>query len=180
MPLHSDTSRPVASLTNTLADLIVERPSLAPGTTDCNGNGVPDPFDILDGTAEDRNHDGVPDGCDADGWISGDDELLREIKSQPMSVTVSRDPLPFDIRCDCPRRGRFSLLVRRDSTLVISTLFHGTLDPGRYIFYWMPRRHGVPDSAAVYTVELRGSHAIARQSFYGSGLPRPRNGVLNN
>jgi hypothetical protein len=39
---------------------------------DCDGNGIPDLFDILDGTYADQNGDGVPDICQCLGDLDGD------------------------------------------------------------------------------------------------------------
>jgi hypothetical protein len=36
-----------------------------PGSDDCNGNGVPDGCDIMQGTSADHNENGLPDECDA-------------------------------------------------------------------------------------------------------------------
>ena len=43
------------------------------GDDDCNGNGVPDPQDIANGTLHDFNHDGIPDECEGLGDLNCDD-----------------------------------------------------------------------------------------------------------
>jgi hypothetical protein len=46
---------------------------VGPGeVTDCNGNGVPDAVDIVEGTSADCNGNGVPDECDIAGAYSPD------------------------------------------------------------------------------------------------------------
>ncbi|UCE58663.1 MAG: hypothetical protein JSU63_14615 [Phycisphaerales bacterium] len=42
-------------------------------TKDCNGNLIPDPFDIRDGNSEDCNMNGVPDECDVIVFATSDD-----------------------------------------------------------------------------------------------------------
>jgi len=43
------------------------------GYADCNANGIPDAWDIADGTSEDLDGDGVPDECGCIADITGDD-----------------------------------------------------------------------------------------------------------
>lgn len=43
------------------------------GYEDCNGNGIPDAWDIADGTSEDLDGDGIPDECGCLADVTGDE-----------------------------------------------------------------------------------------------------------
>lgn len=69
----------------------------APHDTDCNGNGVPDACEILDGSAPDADGNGVPDACDetCPGDFNGDGALTIEDFSAFRAAYLAGD-----LRCD--------------------------------------------------------------------------------
>jgi len=74
---------------------------------DCNDNGVPDAFDVTNGTSFDANFDGIPDECQAS---PGDLVVLLNTGFDEAADTVLSPPATDDdwtvINADPPRRGR--------------------------------------------------------------------------
>ena len=76
-----------------LSDINALREAL-PFDIDCNGNDIPDFWDILQGDALDCNENGVPDSCDLDG--PGGDKGDKNGNGIPDSCDLARGDLNLD------------------------------------------------------------------------------------
>jgi len=77
------------------------------GAPDCNGNGVPDPVDLIDGTSADCNLNGVPDECESGLECPPDELKLFPVDGDPRildafgtSISIGQrrtqaDPSPY-------------------------------------------------------------------------------------
>ncbi len=54
---------------------------------DCNENGVPDQFDIANGTSSDCNNNGLPDECEGDVCPPTPDPMTWDVSPGPVSTT---------------------------------------------------------------------------------------------
>ncbi len=70
---------------------------------DCNGNGVPDDCDVLNGTSLDCNENLVPDECEADCNGNGLPDFCDI--AQGTAVDVDENGVPDDCQADCQGNG---------------------------------------------------------------------------
>ena len=72
-------------------------------TQDCNNNGVPDVYDILDGTSEDCDNNGIPDECDPDCNENGVPDACDI--AEGTSDDLNGNGIPDECEPDCNDNG---------------------------------------------------------------------------
>jgi len=119
--------------------------ALASAVSDCDGNGLPDSVDIAEGTANDANHNGWIDECDADTTL----EVVRrpeEWRNWRLAADTSffsthhQANQTIEVRYTVPRAGAdVRLTVEQPSGATLRRLVQTRQASGAYLVSWDKR-----------------------------------------
>jgi hypothetical protein len=127
------------------------------GFTDCNGNGLPDDEDILEGRADDWNGNGVPDECEL---------TAAPPREARWRLAIDSHPNPFNpvttLRLEFPRSGAASVEIIDVAGRTVRTFTLTAPTAGPHQIQWRGTDdRGCAVASGVYIARLvQGRHVV--------------------